>query len=117
MIEKYILEQQPELQERLRQVWKCISEAIPDAEQTICYSMPTFKKQKNIIHFAAFKNHIGIYPGPKTIEAFQDRLSAYKTSKGAIQIPHTEALPLELIADLARWSYENNGAKKKGKCQ
>lgn len=108
--------QAPELKERLRQVWKCISEAIPDAEQTICYSMPTFKKKKNIIHFAAFKSHIGIYPGPKTIEAFKDKLTMYKTSKGAIQLPHSQELPLELIADLARWSYQNN-VLNKGKCQ
>ena len=115
MIEKYIMAQQLELQERLRQVWNCISEAIPDAEQTICYSMPTFRKQKNIIHFAAFKNHIGIYPGPKTIEAFKDKLISYKTSKGAIQLPHSQELPLKLIADLARWSYQNNVHPIKGK--
>ena len=71
--------------------------------------MPTFWKGCNIIHFAAAKNHIGIYPGAEAIVAFADRLKDYKTSKGAIQLPGGKELPLELIAEIARWCYVNNG--------
>ena len=69
-IEEYIVSQSPEVQPLLRQVWTCIREAIPDAEERISWSMPTFKKGRNIIHFAAAKIHIGIYPGPEVVLAF-----------------------------------------------
>jgi len=69
--------------------------------------MPTYWKKKNIIHFAAFKNHIGIYPGDKAMEHFADKLKGYKTSKGAWQIPYNKPLPLDLITEIARWCYEN----------
>ncbi len=69
--------------------------------------MPTYWKKKNIIHFAAAKKHIGLYPGPEAVEAFKDRLEGYSTSKGVIQLPIGRLLPLELIADIARWGYRN----------
>ena len=83
-----------------------VSEAIPEAEERISWSMPTFWKKHNIIQFAGFKNHIGLYPGPEALEEFGGRLKGYKTSKGTIQIPYGEDIPLELIRDIARWCYE-----------
>jgi uncharacterized protein YdhG (YjbR/CyaY superfamily) len=68
--------------------------------------MPTYWNKHNIIHFAAFKKHIGLYPGAKGIENFADRLMEYKTSKGAVQLPCDKPLPLELIAEIAKWCYE-----------
>ena len=65
--------------------------------------MPTYWKGRNLIHFAAFKRHIGLYPGPEAVEAFAGQLRAYKTSKGAIQIPYSGPLPLALIAEIAAW--------------
>ena len=65
-------------------------------------------KGRNLIHFAAASKHIGLYPGPDAIVAFAERLKGYKTSKGTVQIPVDRPLPLGLIADLARWSYEHN---------
>lgn len=65
--------------------------------------MPTFRCDRNLIHFAAFKNHIGVYPGTEAIEHFADRLADFKTSKGTIQFPHNMPLPLELIAEIAAW--------------
>lgn len=67
--------------------------------------MPTFWKKQNIIHFAAFKNHIGIYPGAEAVVHFADRLTDYKNSKGAIQFPLQKPLPLDLIAEIAKWCY------------
>lgn len=107
-IDEYIHSQRDEIQPRLHQIRETIQTAIPDAEERISWQMPTYWKGHNIVHFAAGKNHIGIYPGPDAVSAFQERLIGYKTSKGAIQIPNDQELPLELIAKIARWSYERN---------
>ena len=107
-IEKYISEQDETIRSRLELIHKTICAAIPDAEERISWGMPTFWKGRNIIHFAPARKHIGLYPGPEAIEAFADRLIDYKTSKGAIQLPNDKDLPLDLIADIARWSYEKN---------
>lgn len=107
-IDDYIAAQSPAIQERLCAVRNAIATAIPEAEERISYQMPTFWKGRNIIHFAASKNHIGIYPGPDAVAEFLPRLSDYKTSKGAIQLPNNKELPLELVAEIARWSYERN---------
>ena len=68
--------------------------------------MPTFWKKRNLIQFAASKRHIGFYPGPEAVEAFQDRLEGYETSKGTIRIPYRMPLPLDVIADIAKWCFE-----------
>jgi len=70
--------------------------------------MPTYWHRHNIIHFAAHKNHIGIYPGEKAIKYFAESLSDYKTSKGAIQLQYSKPLPLDLIAEIAKWCYETS---------
>ena len=107
-IDDYISRQEEAIQPRLRLIRDTIKAAIPEAEERISYQMPTFWKGRNIIHFAAAKKHIGIYPGGEATSAFADRLTEYKTSKGAIQLPNDKELPLELITDIARWSYERN---------
>ena len=107
-ITEYIEEQEEALKPRLRQVYKTIREELPDAEERISWGMPTFRKGINLIHFAAAKKHIGLYPGSEAILAFESELNAYKTSKGAIQFPHDRELPLELIRRIARWCYERN---------
>lgn len=104
-IQEYILEQDEAVQPRLSEIYQTIQTAIPEAEERISWGMPTFWKGRNIIHFAAAKRHIGLYPGPDAIEHFADQLETYKTSKGAIQLPNNRPLPLELIASIARWSY------------
>ena len=107
-IDAYIAMQDDTVRPRLETVRIAIREAIPHAEERISWSMPTFWKGRNLIHFAAASKHIGLYPGPDAIVAFADRLKGYKTSKGTVQIPLDSPLPLGLIADLARWSYEHN---------
>ena len=71
--------------------------------------MPTYWKKRNLIQFAASKKHIGLYPGPEAVEAFADRLTDWKTSKGAIQFPYEKPLPLELIAEIAKWCEKKYG--------
>jgi uncharacterized protein YdhG (YjbR/CyaY superfamily) len=102
-IDAYIQEQPEHVQTVLNQVRDAIKVALPDAEERISWRMPTYWQGHNIIHFAAFKKHIGLYPGPEAIEEFAGRLKEYKTSKGAIQFPYEMPIPLDLIADIARW--------------
>ena len=104
-IDEYIAAQEEDLRPRLEQLRSIIHEAIPDAEEKISCSMPTFRKGKNLIHFAAFKNHIGLYPGAEAIAAFAEKLADYDVSKGTIRLPHDWDLPAELIADIAKWCY------------
>lgn len=105
-IDAYIAAQPEEAQRQLEEVRTAIRAALPDAEERISWSMPTFWKKHNIIQFAGFKNHIGLYLGPEAVLAFGERLKEYKTRKGTIQLPHNKPLPLELIADIAGWCYE-----------
>ncbi len=76
------------------------------AEERISWKMPTYWDGHNIIHFAAFTKHLGIYPGPDAILHFSDELKSYKTSKGAIQLPYNQPIPIELIKDITCWCYQ-----------
>lgn len=105
-IDTYIAAQAESVQPFLRQVRDAIRKVLPDAQERISWSMPTYWDKHNIIHFAAFKNHIGLYPGAEAIQNFADQLAAYRTTKGAIQLPYSKPLPLPLIADIAKWCYE-----------
>ena len=102
-IEEYIDRQPAEIQACLRQLNNTIRTAIPDAMEKISWSMPTYWKGHNLIHFAAFKKHIGLYPGDEAVKAFSDQLQDYYISKGAIRLPYGKPLPLELVAAIARW--------------
>ena len=108
-IEEYIERQPEQAQTFLRQVNSTIKSAIPDALQKISWSMPTYWKKHNLIQFAAFKKHIGLYPGPEAVNTFADRLKEYKTSKGAIQFPYDKPLPLDLIEAIAKWCEKEYG--------
>lgn len=106
-IDAYIAAQPEKVQTVLYATRDKLREVLPNTKEKISWGMPTFWDKQNIIHFAAAKNHLGIYPGPAVIEAFAERLSEYKTSKGAIQFPFAKPLPLELIGDIAKWNYVN----------
>ncbi len=105
-IDAYIEGQPEEVWSLLNQVRDTLRAALPFAEERISWSMPTYWSKHNIIHFAAFKKHIGLYPGPEAIEYFAEKLTEYKTSKGAIQLPNDKPLPLPLIAEIAKWCYD-----------
>jgi uncharacterized protein YdhG (YjbR/CyaY superfamily) len=107
-IREYIDSQEESIRPRLNAVYDAIRAAIPEAEERLSWGMPTFWKGRNIIHFAPAKAHIGLYPGAEAVAFFAPRLMEYKTSKGAIQFPNNRELPLELIAEIARWSWETN---------
>lgn len=105
-IGEYIAAQPEERQERLVRVREIIAGVLPEAQEKLSWQMPTFWKGHNIIQFAAFQKHIGLYPGPAAVEFFAEKLKDYKTSKGAIQLPNNQPLPESLIADIARWCWE-----------
>ena len=107
-IHDYIESQDESIQPRLNAIYDTIRAEIPEAEERLSWGMPTFWKGRNIIHFAPAKKHIGLYPGAEAIEFFAPLLTAYKTSKGAIQLPNNRDLPLDLIAEIARWCWEKN---------
>lgn len=107
-IEEYMERQTEQVQTYLRQVNEAIKSAIPDAAEKISWSMPTYWQKRNLIQFAAFKKHIGLYPGPEAVKAFEEKLKGYKTSKGAIQLPYDKPLPLELIGEIAKWCEKEN---------
>lgn len=110
-IAEYIGAFAPDIQERLEQLRTTIHAAAPDAQEAIKYAMPTFTLHGNLVHFAAFKNHIGFYPAPSGIEAFKKELSIYKTSKGAIQFPLDQPLPLNLISEIVQFRVAMNVEK------
>ncbi|MDR1570571.1 MAG: DUF1801 domain-containing protein [Oscillospiraceae bacterium] len=107
-IGEYIAAQSEGVRPPLLTVYAAIKAALPDAVEKISWRMPTFWKGRNLIHFAAFKKHIGLYPGEEAAAFFADRLGDYKTSKGSIQLPYDKPLPVELIAEIARWCGEHN---------
>ena len=104
-IDEYIDFQHIEKQEGLKKLRELIKTVVPEAIETISYQMPAFKTEKVIVWFAAYKNHYGFYPYPKTIVAFEDQLTGYKTSKGAIQFPIDEPLPEDLIRKMVLYIY------------
>lgn len=102
-IRDYIERQDEAARPYLTAVYETIRQAIPQAEERMSWSMPTFWKGRNLIHFAASRKHLGIYPGPEAVERFKELLTPYHTSKGTIQIPYRKPLPLALIAEIAKW--------------
>ena len=104
-VDEYISSQPEHIQQTLCTVRAVLQMALPDATEKISWSMPTFWKGENIIHFAAQKNHLGIYPGAEAMAHFAPLLSKYKTSKGAIQFPYRDfgGDQLNLIAEIAVW--------------
>ncbi len=108
-IDEYIESQDPAARPKLREIRAVIRSAVPDAEERISWSMPTYWKGRNLIHFAAFKNHIGLYPGGEATTVFEKELEGFGVSKGTIRLPYEKDLPAELIGEIAKWCRERNG--------
>lgn len=107
-IDEYIAQFPEEIQEILKTLRKVIKEAAPDAREKISYQMPTFDLYGNLVHFAAYKNHIGFYPGPIGIDEFKDELSKYKGAKGSAQFPIDKPMPYELISKIVKFRVAEN---------
>lgn len=107
-IDDYIVQFPPEVQETLNTLRSVIKESAPNAEEKISYQMPTFALQGNLVHFAAYKNHIGFYPASSGIAAFKHELSEYKGAKGSVQFPIKKPLPYELISEIVKYRVAEN---------
>ena len=114
-IDEYILNFPPETQEILNTLRKVIKEAAPDALEKISWQMPTFVLHGNLVHFAAFKNHIGLYPAPSGVQSFELELSQYKSGKGSIQFPIDKPLPYDLISRIVKFRVIENIKKAEEK--
>lgn len=114
-IDAYIATFPASTQALLQQMRSTIAKAAPRAEEAISYGMPTFKLHGNLVHFAGYKNHIGFYPAPSGIDAFADELKKYKTSKGAIQFPIDEKLPIALVTKIVKFRVKENTEKAAAK--
>lgn len=103
-IDAYIKTFPADRQEILQSIRNTIQEVVPDATEAISYGMPTFKlKGKNLVHFAAWKEHIGFYPTPSGTEQFKEELSEYVVSKGAIQFPFDKPIPFDLVRRIVKF--------------
>ena len=105
-VEEYIKAQEETVRPRLREIRDILRKALPEAEECISWSMPTYRKGRNIIHFAAAKKHIGIYPGGEATTVFAEELAGMDVSKGTIRLPHDQEIPAALIDKIARWCYK-----------
>ncbi|MCU0331986.1 MAG: DUF1801 domain-containing protein [Ignavibacteriaceae bacterium] len=114
-VDEYISTFPKDTRKILEQVRQTIKNSAPEAEETINYQIPTFKLSGNLVHFAAFKNHIGFYPTSSGQKAFEKELSVYKSGKGSIQFPTDKPLPLALIKKIVKYRIKENLGKDIGK--
>ena len=111
-IDDYINRFPEDTRKLLDQIRVTIRNTAPQAAEKIAYGIPTYHLNGNLVHFAAFKKHIGFFPAPSAIQKFQKQLKPYKTSKGTIQLPLTDPLPLKLIERIVKFRLKENTVKK-----
>ena len=114
-IDEYIARFPADVQEKLTKLRAMIRGAAPDAEEKISYQMPTFTLAGNLVHFAAYKNHIGFYPTPSGIEKFKSELSVYKGAKGSVQFPLDQPIPYDLVREIVIFRVQENLEKAAAK--
>ena len=102
-VDDYIAAQEPEKRRLLEQIRATVLRAAPKATEKIAYGIPTLYQGENLVHYAAFKNHIGFFPTPRGIEAFREEVAEYVTSKGTLQFPMDKPLPLKLVAKITKF--------------
>jgi uncharacterized protein YdhG (YjbR/CyaY superfamily) len=107
-VDDYISGYPAEVQVLLEQVRATIRDAAPEAEEAFKYRLPTYVLNGNLVHFGAFKNHIGLYATPSGNIAFDKELSVYKVSKGAVRFPINQPLPLDLISRIVKYRVKEN---------
>ena len=113
-IDEYIKTWPEDVQSILEKIRQTIRKAAPEAVEAISYQMPTFKLNgKNLVHFAAFKNHIGFYPTPSGTETFQRELTPYKGGKGSVRFPLDKPIPFDLVEKIVVFRVKENSVKKK----
>ena len=107
-IDEYINQFPVDVQDILNELRRVINENAPGAKEKISYQMPTFYLNGNLVHFAAYKSHIGFYPAPSGIEAFKDELTGYKWAKGSVQFPIDKPIPYDLVKRIVEFRVKEN---------
>jgi uncharacterized protein YdhG (YjbR/CyaY superfamily) len=107
-VDRYIASFPPDIAGLLAEIREAIRRAAPEAAEKMAYGVPTFHLHGNLVHFAAFKRHVGFYPGPTGIQAFRDEIQPYKHARGSVQFPFTQPLPLELVERIVRFRVEED---------
>lgn len=115
LIDTYIANSPKEIQDTLKKIRSTIKKSAPKAEETINYGIPTFTLDGNLVHFAGFKNHIGLYPTPSGIEKFKKELSAYEGAKGSVKFPLDKPIPYALISKIVKFRVKENSERSKAK--
>lgn len=111
-IDEFISAYPDDIQAILQELRRTIQKAAPKAQEKISYGIPTFTFHGNLVHFSAYKTHIGFYPGAAPIKEFKDDLAGYETSKGTVQFPLDKPLPLDLIRKIVLFRVKQNSQKK-----
>ena len=114
-VDDYIADFPTEVQGALRQIRKLILDCNSEITEIIAYNIPTYKLDGNLIHFAAYKSHIGLYPGPAALNHFSSEITNYKTAKGSVQFPLKEPMPFELIKQITEFCIDRHLQKTKPK--
>jgi uncharacterized protein YdhG (YjbR/CyaY superfamily) len=114
-VDAYIEAFPADVQDILARIRAVVREAAPDAVEKLSYGMPTFWQNGNLVHFAAFKTHIGFYPTPRGISEFGEELAPYKSGKGSIRFPLDRPIPYGLIGKIARFRVSENALKAAAK--
>ena len=111
-IDEYIASFPDEVQVKLRELRAVIKSAAPEAVEKMSYQMPTFALYGNLVHFAAYNNHIGFYPAPRAIEIFQSELAQYEGGKGTVRFPLDKPIPYDLIKRIVEFRVKENLEKQ-----
>jgi len=111
-IQAYLAQQKPEVLPMLKEMYALVKAAAPKATESIKYGMPTLEGNKNLIHFAAMKGHLGFYPTPSAIEHFAKELALYSTSKGCVRFLYGKPLPKTLITKMVKFRVKEDQVKK-----
>lgn len=114
-VDEYIAGFPHDVRETLEQIRTAIKKAAPDAKEAIKYRIPTFILNENLLHFAAFKNHVGFYPTPSAIEKFKDELSSYESARGSVRFPLDKPIPLSVIRKIVTFRVKEVRAKSAAK--
>ena len=114
-IDEYIAGYPPEVQKVLKKVRSTIKQAAPEAVEAIKYQIPTFVLNGNLVSFAAYKTHLGVYPVPAGTQKFQKAIAIYRAAKSTLKFPLDEPVPYELIGQLVKYLIKERAASAKAK--
>lgn len=114
-IDDFIAKYPPDVQQILQKIRGIVREVAPEAQEKLNYGIPTFTLNGNLVHYSAFKNHVGFYPTPSGMEKFKTQLSKYEGAKGSVKFPLDQPIPYELIRKITEFRVKEQQAKARKK--